>query len=485
MEGPAPDRAVGRYGRIAAWAVVALAGALRLADLDRRPLHHDEGSNAIFLLRLLREGVYRYDPTNYHGPTLCYFSALPVALFGTTTAMLRLVPALLGTALVGMVLPLRRVIGARGATVAALLLAVSPSFVYYSRDNIHETYFVFFTLLVVVGLVQGSVATRPWWLVGCGVAAGLLAATKETAALTLAVLGAALLASRGAGLRRPPAARLAAAGLAAVAAAAAVFSRGFTEPRALLEPAAAIAVWARRAFVAGGHAKPWSYFLTILAREEWGILAAGVAGAALAVRLRDRFGLFLAAWAAAILLAYSAFPYKTPWLVLNAALPLALLAGSAFEGGLRRPGPRWGRVAASLVLAGTAIASLARAVDLSFVRYDDPAASRLVYVQTSREVLRLVARVEERARRDPQGRSLSIQILSPDYLPLNWYLRDYTRVAYYGSLIERPDGAVVIARSDAADEVARRLGPGYDREEYVLRPGVRLCLFLRRPSADL
>lgn len=485
MDVAVPDPAAGRPGRIAAWAIVALAAALRLIDLGRRPLHHDEGTNAIFLLRLLREGVYRYDPTNYHGPTLYYLSALPLALFGSTTAMLRLVPALLGTALVALVLLLRRPVGDAGVVAAGLLLAVSPSFVYYSRDNIHETYFLFFTLLVVVALVRGCGAPGPWWLAGCGAAAGLLAATKETAGLTLAALGAALLASRGGCLAKPPVARLAAACLAAVAIAAPVYSRGFTEPRALLDPAGSMAVWARRAFAPEGQGKPWFYFLTILAREEWVILAAGIAGAALAVRLRDRFGLFLAAWAAFLLAAYSAFPYKTPWLVLNAALPLGLLAGRAFEIGLRRSGPRSARVAAVLMLAVAASASLVRAVDLSFVRYDDPAASRLVYVQTSREVSRLVARVEERARIDPQGRDLSIEILSPEYLPLNWYLRDYTRVAYYGSPVERPGGAVVIARADAADEVARRLGPGYDREEYLLRPRVRLCLFLRRPPADL
>ena len=91
----------------------------------------------------------------------------------------------------------------------------------------------------------------------------------------------------------------------------------------------------------------------------------------------------------------------------------------------------------------------------------------------------MVARIEDYARGHPLGRSLPIQILSPDYLPLNWYLRDFADVGYFGSVIEGPDGAVVIARADSSDRVESLLGEGYAREDYALRPGVDLCLFLQ------
>jgi len=56
--------------------VIAAAAGLRLYDLTLKPLHHDEGVNGFFLLGLFREGVYCYNPANYHGPTLYYFSSL-------------------------------------------------------------------------------------------------------------------------------------------------------------------------------------------------------------------------------------------------------------------------------------------------------------------------------------------------------------------------------------------------------------------------
>ena len=50
----------------------AAALALRLPHLSARPLHNDEAVNAIKVTELWEKGVYRYDPDEYHGPTLHY-----------------------------------------------------------------------------------------------------------------------------------------------------------------------------------------------------------------------------------------------------------------------------------------------------------------------------------------------------------------------------------------------------------------------------
>ena len=88
--------------------IFVIAAILRLYDLNLVPLHHDEGVNGNFLVRLVREGAYQYDPENYHGPTLYYFSAIipwitkvlfgAVArdTYGLTTFTIRLVPAVFG-----------------------------------------------------------------------------------------------------------------------------------------------------------------------------------------------------------------------------------------------------------------------------------------------------------------------------------------------------------------------------------------------------
>lgn len=142
--------------------VILLAGALlRLYNLNLVPLHHDEGVNAFFLQRLIKEGLYHYDPANYHGPTLYYFTLVSTSLSsffqgqdGLNTVALRLVPALFGVATIWLILCLRPYTGSLGALVAAALLAVSPGAVYMSRYFIHESLFVFFTLGLVVAWLK-------------------------------------------------------------------------------------------------------------------------------------------------------------------------------------------------------------------------------------------------------------------------------------------------------------------------------------------
>jgi len=476
--------------RATPWLLLLLAAGLRLPRLDLRPLHHDEGTNVIFLLRLLREGVYQYDPSNYHGPLLYVLTIVPLFLCGTTTVALRLTPALLGTVMAVLPWFLRRELGRAGAIASGVLLAVSPSLVYYSRDNIHEIYLSVLTLLLVTAAARGAVSGGTTLFALAGAAAGGMLATKETAFLTFLALGMGLLVSSGAGLPRPGRAALLACIGTACFVALAFYSDFFTDLAALVRPFEAIRLWGARGVRADGHGKPWWYYLAILGREEPAIVAMAVAGTAHALSTRSRFHLFLAGWSGAILLAYSAIPYKTPWLVLNAVLPLALLGGTICAGGPpvagdaggERPGGARRRIAGLLLVLGAGI-SARRAYVVSFVRYDDDRTSALVYVQTRRDVNRLVARIEDFARSRPEGRDLPIEILSPDYLPLNWYLRDFTDVSYFGKVTESPGAPVVIARSDAADQVEVLLGSGYSRRTYPLRPGVDLCLFLREAAA--
>src|SRR5258705_9556509 len=90
---------------IAVTAILLLSAILRLYNLNLVPLHHDEGVNGNFLLTLVRDGRYHYDPANYHGPTLYYLSAIIPWItkllfgitardtYGLTTFTIRLVPA--------------------------------------------------------------------------------------------------------------------------------------------------------------------------------------------------------------------------------------------------------------------------------------------------------------------------------------------------------------------------------------------------------
>src|SRR5215831_13122855 len=110
-------------GTMSVWTVCILlltaAAAIRLALLDRRPMHADEAILADKLATMLATGTYPYDPNDYHGPVLAYLAWIPARATGRTTydsfseASLRIAPAVSGILLVLAPLLLVPAIGAR------------------------------------------------------------------------------------------------------------------------------------------------------------------------------------------------------------------------------------------------------------------------------------------------------------------------------------------------------------------------------------
>ena len=133
--------------------ITILSSLLRFAWLAIKPLHHDEGVNGFFLTNLVRDGVYKYDPGNYHGPTLYYIAFPFVKLFGLETIPIRVSVVIFGVLTVVLALFLKRYIGRWGSLLAALFLALSPGMVYISRYFIHEIFFVFLSLAIVVAVL--------------------------------------------------------------------------------------------------------------------------------------------------------------------------------------------------------------------------------------------------------------------------------------------------------------------------------------------
>ena len=134
-------------------AVTAIAAFWRFWQLELKPLHHDEGVNSFFLTTLFREGIYKYDPANYHGPDLYYFALAASKMFGLNTYSIRGSVAIFGVLTVVLAFFLRDYIGKIGSLTAGLFIALSPGMVYISRYFIHEILFVFFSFGIVVGVL--------------------------------------------------------------------------------------------------------------------------------------------------------------------------------------------------------------------------------------------------------------------------------------------------------------------------------------------
>jgi uncharacterized protein (TIGR03663 family) len=576
LEAPAAGAISERTWLIAGAATILVAAFLRLYDLNLVPLHHDEGVNGNFLVRLVREGAYHYDPANYHGPTLYYFAAVfPWILrvlfgpnaqnnYGLTTVAIRFVPALFGIATIGLVLALRRNLGTIATLSAAFLLAISPGAIYLSRYFIHESLFVFFTLGIVVACLKYFEDPHPVYLILAAVSAALLFATKETAIISAGVLGIAFVLIRiypwlwqgspgsgrragkkrsrrdsgGDGVTRALLERvggpttlaiwLVVALVIFIAVNVLFYSSFFTNyPQGIYDSLRTFQFWTKTG--KKDHLHPFATYIWWLLLQESPLLILGAMGAMLTVlKPTKSFALFSGLWAFGLLAAYSLIGYKTPWLNLSFVVPLALISGVAVEWFYEELGKwelskrmRWLALAGILLIAIGPLPGVARmldpirttnpwpgllpalkqtkihgktfipayqTIDLNFINYDnDNSYYVYVYAHTRREMLKLVDEVNRLAQRTQQGGDTGITIVSPEYWPLPWYLRDYKRVGYYGHMTPSTE-PIIIAKTDQAAEVRATFGDHYQQIQsgfnttgsFALRPGVDLLLYTRR-----
>ncbi|MHC4679568.1 MAG: glycosyltransferase family 39 protein [Planctomycetota bacterium] len=161
-------------------AATILALALRLPRLQQRPMHGDEAVHAIKFGKLLEEGVYTYDPDEYHGPTLNYLTLIPAWLTGAANLTqvseftLRIVPVFFGVCLVLLLLLVARPLGTGATVYAAVLTAVSPAMVFYSRYYIQEVLLVCFTFGAIASGCRYARNRSMAWALLTGVFLGLM-----------------------------------------------------------------------------------------------------------------------------------------------------------------------------------------------------------------------------------------------------------------------------------------------------------------------
>src|SRR5437879_3264445 len=366
--------------------IAGVALIFRSALPDHRPMHNDEAVNAVKFGQLYQHGTYRYDPNEYHGPTLEYVTLVFERLTGApdfthlSEARLRWVTILFG---VGLVLLLPLLVGGLGRTGivwAAVFTAVSPSMVFYSRYYIHEMLLVFFTFLAFCAGWRYWRTRKLGWASLCGAALGLMAATKETFVITLACAALALALNQlwnrlidASGL--PVKAerlnfRHLAAGLGVLLVVAILlFSSFFANASGPFDAIRTYQHWFSRAGGDSPHLYPWNFylhrllFLHLAKGPVWSegfILALAVVGA-VAGFLRKGLGdtnaslvRFLTFYSIALLVAYSAISYKTPWCLLSFWHGFILLAGVGAAVLLRVARFQWARFAAGLLLAAGA-----------------------------------------------------------------------------------------------------------------------------------
>jgi len=507
-----------------------LALAVRLPQLGERPMHTDEAINAYIIGQLLAGENFHYDPQDRHGPALAAETLSVLKLLGAkkfaslTESQLRLVPALTGAATVLLFGAGVEMFGFTACLVAALLFAFAPLPVYYSRYFIHETLFVAATLGLIL---SGGRALQKQSLLAAalsGFCAALMLACKETAVLhffSLMVAGWVcwIFSSHKTSAVGFPRLKLVLTGfvvfLFVVILLFTWFGRNW---QAFASLSRTVSYLAARAG-GEGHEKPFWYYLLLLGGGWSGGIILVLAALGMFGILRKCFSqpksdrpdprLFLAIYALAIFVTYSAIPYKTPWLALNFWLPLAIFAGlgggwiwqkakkvswvlgiSVVAVGILLVNDTWNRAFASpadeknpyayahtsedLLRLPARLEELARQNKLSFASPADEK-NPYAYAHTSEDLLRLPARLEELARQN-QLSEPRIAVVAADAWPLPWYLRQYSQVGFWQPGQETGAADFFITTTDVSGRLADRL-KNFHPEYFGVRPNVLLVLW--------
>ncbi len=156
-----------------------------------------------------------------------------------------------------------------------------------------------------------------------------------------------------------------------------------------------------------------------------------------------RVDVFLFYWLAATLILYSSAGEKMPWLMVHTALPIILLAARLVGRMLDRVDwkprfdIRWagafvGLLAMGLVGFHSVRVGVEAAYGIGRPGAGDYPIEMLVYTQTTPDITRTMANIEEKARDTGLGRLLPIIIdrTSGFGYPWRWYLRDYENVQW-------------------------------------------------------
>ncbi len=458
------------------WLIIGLATFLRFFLLGMKPPHFDEGINGWFVDQMVRNGFYKYDPTNYHGPLHFYVLFLSQTLFGRNLWALRLPVVLVSISCVWLTLKFEPFVGRNLSRLAALAMAVSPGFVFYGRYSIHEAWLVLFTMLFFFGLFGlWKFGTANYlWCAGMGLTGMIL--SKETYILHV---GCAMIAVAVCWVSnyfnkledsRPATQTWDYVDLAVVIGTGVAliiffYSGTFFNWNGVKGLYQAYLPWFKTGSEGHGHQKPWYYWLRLIARYEWPVLA-GLVLCLFSVRFKNVALRYLAIYSVGTLIAYSIVKYKTPWCIISFIWPFTFIFGAAV---LLVP-LTYKRVV-YLVSAILLTGSLGYCVWLNYFRCTTET-EPYVYVQTYNDVYKFTDPLLQLAHSDPRAYQLIGHIIRASPYPLPWMLDDFGRVGYYekDNLPAQVDGDFLLVQQDKIATVEAKLHDSYYTFPMTIRP---------------
>ncbi|MEM1578451.1 MAG: TIGR03663 family protein [Archaeoglobaceae archaeon] len=405
--------------------LIILGFITRFAFLDMRCMDHDESVHAwIALKNVVENPSYRYDPA-FHGPFVYFVISLSFLAFGDSDFSARLPIAVFSILGIYFALRFERWFG-NSAFILALFMLFSPSILYYSRyardDVIVVSSFIAFLYFYFLYRENGRILNA---LIAT-VFLAIIFTAKENWVQYFAVFFLAVLIEK---YRRKDF-RIDRNIL--ICAALFLFISAF-----LYSSAFAYAIhgqdWVKVMFsrdwidrfverslpywlsqgVSSPHEKPIYYFMNILLHYEF--LPFALAIASITRKRFNFYEVFAILWLFFAFLFYHAMVYKTSWLVVHLATPLAFFAmvfvrNEFFE-----------RKETKIAFAFGFVATIIISIHVSYFDYNNVVDQPLIYVQTQNGAVEMAERIKELLAK---GHKVAVFAVDGHYWPLPWMLRE-------------------------------------------------------------
>jgi uncharacterized protein (TIGR03663 family) len=509
--------------------IIIIALILRLPLLSERPMHGDEAVNAIKYSQLLETGVFEYDPTEYHGPTL-YYLTLPASWISGQDSLrqlseksLRIIPVIFGLGLILILFIIRPQFGWQIPLIAALITAISPAFVFFSRYYIHEMLFVFFCYLFLLSAYRYILSNSYKWLISCGVSLALLISTKETWSILLLsmFLASVILIMRSNERRNQLWSFLRTRSLKHIVLFSAIvfltiislYTSFFTYSEGLKNSLSAFSVYIERAGNNEFHIHPWhKYFqwLIFWEGESGSILGEGIVAFfsifGIFSILSNKYGIqknktflnFILLFVLITTFMYSVIPYKTPWNLLTFWFGFILLSsiGVLFIFNHLKKKMYQGIFVLFCILMSGYLGW--QSYQLNYKQSSD-VRNPYVYAHPGTDVFKITNKLEQLATMNKDGYQIHVEIIAEnsDYWPLPWYLRKFEKLGWWDRVnFERDSAPIIISQAELIDDLIRKLyeypPPGQRHlylplfDEYTeLRPGKEIRGYIRKDFWDV
>ncbi len=500
--------------------VIFFALFLRTLELDNRPLHTDEAVHAVKFGELLEDGYYVYDPIEYHGPTLNYFTLVTAAFLGEESFAelneytLRLVPAIISIIIIILILTLRKEIGPLSVLIA-ILVSISPSFVFYSRYYIQETLLVSFTYSAIFSFYKYFLTNKKTWILLSGIFTALIFATKETSiivffASTISFLMLYFFYPVVRPKLRVRKIDLLIFAVTSIFVSILFYSSFFTNPAGISDSILTFSNYFSKAGNNIDHLKPWYYYfeLMLFTRNDliifteiplfiFTLIGFYFSFVGKKNSTEQYFFKFISIFSIIQALVYSLIPYKTPWLLLNFWIGFIIVASYGIYKFYSILTYKNSQIVFIILIGIILSHNLFQTYKTSFAQCFQPE-NPFTYSQSTLEIVEVSDKIIRVALANPNETDVMINVIAEDndYWPLPWYLRKLKNIAWNNhvtnSVFQFP---IIIATPGFEDEIINNVynsPPPGKRNLYVplfdentfLRPNIEIRGYVQKDLYD-